>query len=178
MTCCRTKFLAYCFLFFAVTLFACKQKEPSVSKEEKQAVKKQMVEVNRILIKKDQQRIKGYLERRNLVMNQTKTGLWYKIETEGNGLPVETGKIVSIAYKINLLDGGECYNSESDGVKEFLVGKGGVESGLEEGILLLREGSKATFIMPPYLAHGLTGDGNCIPARAIILYEVEVLSVK
>jgi FKBP-type peptidyl-prolyl cis-trans isomerase FkpA len=58
------------------------------------------------------------------------------------------------------------------------VGRGGVESGLEEGILLLNEGGRAQFIMPPHLAHGLIGDDNQIPSRSIILYEIEVVEVK
>jgi len=53
-----------------------------------------------------------------------------------------------------------------------------VESGLEEGILLLRVGDKATFIMPPHLAHGLQGDGDRIPARSIIMYDVLLLKVE
>ena len=59
----------------------------------------------------------------------------------------------------------------------FKVGFGGVESGLEEGVLLLRTGDKARFIMPPHLAHGLIGDGDCIPMRAIIIYDVELVRV-
>ena len=63
--------------------------------------------------------------------------------------------------------------------KQFRIGQGGVESGLEEGVLLLlHEGDKATFIMPPHLAHGLPGDGNRIPARSIIVYEVELVKVE
>jgi FKBP-type peptidyl-prolyl cis-trans isomerase len=49
---------------------------------------------------------------------------------------------------------------------------------LEEGILLLKKGSKATFIMPPHLAHGLLGDDDRIPSRAILRYEIEVIDVK
>ena len=63
-------------------------------------------------------------------------------------------------------------------MKVFLVGQGGVESGLEEGVLLLKQGSKATFLMPPHLAHGLVGDDDRIPARAILKYKVEVVDVK
>jgi FKBP-type peptidyl-prolyl cis-trans isomerase len=52
-----------------------------------------------------------------------------------------------------------------------------VESGLEEGILLLQEGDKARFIMPPHLAHGLIGDRDKIPARATIIYDLELVSL-
>ena len=55
---------------------------------------------------------------------------------------------------------------------------GGVESGLEEGILLMKTGGKAKFILPPHLAYGLPGDGKKIPARAILVYDVELLSIQ
>ena len=42
---------------------------------------------------------------------------------------------------------------------------------------MLKKGSKARFILPPHLAHGLIGDENRIPARAIIIYDIEVLSI-
>jgi FKBP-type peptidyl-prolyl cis-trans isomerase FkpA len=164
-----------------ITLMAactCRQKEKPVTDEQYIATEKKMVEVNRILLKKDQQRIKGYIERQGLDMRETQTGLWYLIEEEGTGTKASEGKIARIAYRVSLLDGKECYNSDTRGIKEFIIGKGGVESGLEEGILMLREGSKAKFIMPPHLAHGLPGDGDCIPPRAIIQYNVEVLSIK
>ncbi|MCA1747293.1 MAG: hypothetical protein LC655_06320 [Bacteroidales bacterium] len=45
-------------------------------------------------------------------------------------------------------------------------------------MLLLREGSKARFIIPPYLAHGNFGDMDKVPGSAILLTEVEVLEVK
>jgi len=80
-------------------------------------------------------------------------------------------------YRISLLDGTLCYSSDSLGVKEFAIGHGGVESGLEEGILLLKVGDKARFIMPPFKAHGLLGDMKKIPARSIIVYEIELLKL-
>jgi FKBP-type peptidyl-prolyl cis-trans isomerase FkpA len=153
------------------------KKEP-ITEEQFLATRKKMIEVNKILLKKDEQRIRGYIERQGLTMKETETGLWYQIEDKGTGIVAERGKIARIAYKVDLLDGTTCYSSEKDGIKEFLIGKGGVESGLEEGILLMHVGGKALFILPPHLAYGLPGDGNCIPARAIIQYHVELLSLK
>jgi FKBP-type peptidyl-prolyl cis-trans isomerase FkpA len=104
--------------------------------------------------------------------------LWYDIYLEGNGQPVVEGSIVSLKYTIMLLDGTLCYNSDSLGLKTFKVGQGGVESGLEEGILLLKKGDKARFIMPPYMAWGVPGDGDKIPPLSIIAYIVELVDVK
>lgn len=76
-----------------------------------------------------------------------------------------------------MLTGDLVYSSEIAGEREFRIGRGGVELGLEEGILLMREGDKARFIMPSHLAHGVPGDGVKIPARAAIVYDLELLKV-
>jgi FKBP-type peptidyl-prolyl cis-trans isomerase len=136
------------------------------------------IEINRQLVGEEQKVIAKYNEDQSLDMHTTETGLWYVILEEGAGDDIIKGKVVSLDYKVSLLDGTLCYSSENDGQKVFLVGQGGVESGLEEGILLLKKGSKATFIMPPHLAHGLIGDDDRIPSRAILRYEVEVIDVK
>ena len=67
--------------------------------------------------------------------------------------------------------------SNSRGTKSFKIGQGGVEKGLEIGILKMREGDKAKFIMPPNLAWGLIGDEKKIPARSIIIYDVELIKL-
>ncbi len=162
-----------------MTLFSgCHHNSTSVSDEEIQDVQKHMESVNRILIKKDRQRILGYIERQKLDMHESGTGLWYMIIQKGTGQPAKRGQIATIKYQISLLDGTLCYSSDKDGPKEFLIGQGGVESGLEEGILMLNEGGKAKFIMPVHLAYGLLGDSNKIPARAIIVYDAELISLR
>lgn len=135
------------------------------------------ININRSLVSREQDKIKAYLDSLNLDMKTTGTGLWYVIDEPGEGPLIKSGQTVKIDYQIKLLDGTVCYTSEERGPREFLVGRGGVESGLEEGILLMKEGSRARFIMPPHLAHGLIGDDEEIPARAIILYDVLVTEV-
>jgi len=156
----------------------CCRQEKKVSEEEYRKTREAMVGVNRMLVKKDMERIKAYISRHNWDMQQTTSGLWYMIVEQGHGKTISTGETVTLNYRLELLDGTLCYASDSLGPKQFRIGQGGVESGLEEGLLLLKEGSKARFIMPPHLAHGLTGDGNCIPARAVIMYEVEVIRLE
>jgi len=173
----KNKKYYFLLVLFALCLISCRNQNTVDRQKEHNTTKDELIEVNRILVIKDQQRIKGYLERNNIKMQQTKTGLWYLIVEQGEGPKAESGKRATINYRIGLLDGTECYNSKEDGPKSFVIGRGGVESGLEEGILLMNEGGKANFILPPYLAHGLPGDGNRIPARAIIIYDVELVSI-
>jgi FKBP-type peptidyl-prolyl cis-trans isomerase FkpA len=168
--------LTYCALLAFLLLFtSCHKKQPQQTKH--LTTGNELIEVNRILVKKDQQRIKNYSERMGWKMTETETGFWYGILSEGSGDNIVNGKLVTIDYTLSLLDGQLCYSSKELGPKEFVVGKGNVESGLEQAILLLKKGTKARIIIPPYLGYGLTGDSKKIPARAILVYEIEVLSV-
>ena len=137
-----------------------------------------LMNVNKKLVNRDMDEIKRYVDSLGINAKITQTGLWYSISKRGEGPNVQKSQIITLKYKVLLLDGTVCYNSDSDGLKVFEVGHGGVESGLEEGVLMLNKGSKAVFILPPYLAHGLLGDDNKIPARSSIVYDVEVLSIE
>jgi FKBP-type peptidyl-prolyl cis-trans isomerase FkpA len=166
-------------IFSLLVSFSCSSNKNNNKQEHfnPEKYKEPLQKANKYLVKEYAERIKKYVDRHGWNMKQTETGLWYEIYYHGKGKQVKTGDFVKINYDVYLLDGTLCYSSDSLGPKEFTVGHGGVESGLEEGILMLREGDKARFIMPPYLAHGLLGDDNKIPPLSIILYYVEVLKV-
>jgi FKBP-type peptidyl-prolyl cis-trans isomerase len=155
----------------------CNNQPKEKSKEEINKQNETLLNVNKYLVSKDAALIRAYSERRGWKMTTSQSGLWYMITTEGKGDAPQTGKMAEINYSLSLLDGTPCYSSDSLGTKKFRIGKGGIESGLEEGILLMHEGGKAVFILPPHLAHGLMGDDNKIPPRAILLYEVELLKI-
>lgn len=129
---------------------------------------------NRYLVKQEQNRIDDYIRRHQLNVVETGSGLRYAILKNGQGEKVETGKIVQLAYEVKLLTGDRIYSSEEDGLLSFIVGKGGVPSGLEEGIKYLHEGDEAVFIIPSHLAYGLLGDDSRIPPRAALVYQIEV----
>jgi FKBP-type peptidyl-prolyl cis-trans isomerase len=142
-----------------------------------QKVEKTLEGVNRYLVQKDNDAIRAYIKRHGWNMKQTGTGLWYEIYEHGTGDSIKSGNLVTVNYKVYLMDGTLCYSSDSTGSKTFKVGHGGVESGLEQGILLLCTHDKARFIMQPYMAHGLLGDLKKIPPRSTIIYDIEVLQV-
>lgn len=173
----RGIFLWVSVLLFMVASTSCHSGADSKQDNRKPVSEGTLVRINKYLVGKDADVIRAYLKRRNWAMEVTETGLWYQIYQHGTGDQAQTGKIASINYKVSLLDGTLCYSSDSLGVKKFRIGKGGVEKGLEEGILMMRVGDKARFIMPPHLADGLIGDQDRIPPRSIILYEVELLQI-
>jgi FKBP-type peptidyl-prolyl cis-trans isomerase len=110
-------------------------------------------------------------------MEENKSGLYYLVWGDPNGPKVQTGDIVVINYKVSMLDGTELINTEKEKPLEFLVGKGGVEAGLEMAVLLMQQGQKGKFILPPHLGHGLLGDNDRIPPMAVLVFDVELLLV-
>jgi FKBP-type peptidyl-prolyl cis-trans isomerase len=160
-----------------IIFFSCNSEEKSKAKKNIPNKKESLEEINRLLVDKDTELIKSYIERRGWEMNMTKSGLWYMIYEDGTGNLIQKGDYITYNYKVWLLDGTLIYTSDELGEKSFVVGKGGVESGLEEGVLLLKEKSKARLILPPHLAHGLIGDENKIPARSILVYDIEILNI-
>jgi FKBP-type peptidyl-prolyl cis-trans isomerase len=65
-----------------------------------------------------------------------------------------------------------------DNPKRITVGKGGVESGVEQGLKKLSEGAEAIFLIPPHLGHGNFGDRVRIPGNSVLIYRIQVLKVE
>ncbi len=137
-----------------------------------------LLNINRYLVIRQQEIIASFVKRMGWEMQKTKTGLWYMIYEKGEGPKAGKEKIITLDYSISLLDGSICDESDLNKPKSFRIGHGGVEPGLEEGAIMLREGDKARFIMVPHLAHGNFGDRQKIPAGEILIYDVKVRNIK
>lgn len=132
--------------------------------------------INQTLSTDDRVAIEQYIEQSGLQgVRQSPTGLFYLIEGDTSGQRAALNSVVEYRYSITLLDSTECYAPAEP--KQIMVGKGGVESGVEEALQLMHVGQRAMLIIPPHLAHGLAGDGQQIPPRAIIVYRIELMSV-
>lgn len=107
---------------------------------------------------------------------KTKSGLYYKITKTTDAKKAEKGKNVKVHYTGKLL-GGSVFDSSFKRNKplEFPVGVGHVIKGWDEGILLLKEGEEATFVIPSQLAYGQQGAGGVIPPNAALIFEVKLV---
>lgn len=141
-------------------------------------VTEKLVEANRAAIATENDQINKLIDSSGWNVVETGTGLRYEIIEKGNGPKAKVGEIAQIEYEIELITGEVLYSSKQLGPKEFRIGRGGVESGLEEGILLLKAGDKARLIIPSYLAHGLSGDQDKIPPKATLIYTLTLIKLK
>ncbi len=172
------KYLLHIFLLLAIGFVSCNSQSNNQADKPPKATKEDLINANKKLVKSEDQRINDFINRYNWEMTETKTGLRYLIYENGDGHLVKKDNIVMYNYTVKLLTGELCYSSKELGPKQFRVGKGGVESGLEEAILFLKKGDRAKIIIPSHLAFGLVGDGNKIPAKATLVYDLELIELK
>jgi FKBP-type peptidyl-prolyl cis-trans isomerase len=161
-------------LLFSV--FSCEEKPQHqpvpISKSE---MKNSMETANRYLLNEEEEDIANYIKRHGLEMTSTGTGLRYQILKQGSEKRIEKGEKVTLEYELGASVGDLFYSSEKDGVKSFVVGEGGVESGLDEAMTYLHWGDQAKLIIPFHLAYGLHGDDNRIPEYATLVYTIKVI---
>jgi len=113
-------------------------------------------------------------------MQSTPSGLHYRITTAiEEGKKPQKGDIVSVHYAGKLVNGTEFDSSfKRNEPIEIPIGMGRVIAGWDEGIMLLKEGESATFLIPSELAYGSRGAAGVIPPNAWLIFDVQLVEVK
>jgi FKBP-type peptidyl-prolyl cis-trans isomerase len=166
------------FVYIPIVLMSCTGYQNNNNNNVKKDANETLIKANQKLVKTESGQIEDFISRYGWKMNQTGTGLRYMVYKNGSGVKAGKGMIAKINYTVSLLTGELCYSSDTGGPKEFIIGKGMVENGIDEGILFLKTGDRVKFILPSHLAFGLAGDGDKIPAKAVLVYDIELLELK
>jgi FKBP-type peptidyl-prolyl cis-trans isomerase FkpA len=144
------------------------------------------------LLVEEAKTIEAYVADKGLNASKTENGLYYVIEKEGTGPETTPGTTMHVNYAGYLLDGTMFDTSWPEIAKAnnifnegrpyeplpVNVGMGQVIPGWDEGLMLLKKGSKAKFIIPSPLAYGEGGAGALIPGNSILVFDVEVMDVQ
>jgi FKBP-type peptidyl-prolyl cis-trans isomerase len=129
-----------------------------------------------IFIKKSKLKEQQAIDNLSKDFNVTDSGLRYKILNKSNGDSPTKGDKVKVHYKGMLIDETVFDSSyKRNQPIEFNVGIGQVIPGWDEGIMLLKKGEKAKFVIPSNLGYGEAGAGGVIPPNATLIFEVELL---
>ena len=108
----------------------------------------------------------------------TASGLKYHIIEEGEGETVKAGQSVDVNYYGSLTNGTQFDNSFTRGQTfTFTVGAGMVIKGWDEGLTLMKKGSKGFLFVPAELGYG-TKDSPQIPANSELIFYVELENIK
>lgn len=110
----------------------------------------------------------------------TSSGLKYIIVSKGDKKASQAvaGSIVKVHYTGYFEDGKIFDSSVKRGEPiKFTLGKGQVIKGWDEGIALMKVGDKMRLIIPYTLAYGENGRPPVIPAKATLIFDVELIEV-
>ena len=109
-------------------------------------------------------------------VQQTASGLQYKIIEPGNDVKPAAEDTVTVRYRGTLLDGTVFDETPADSDPiEFTLNR--VIPGWQEGLQLIGEGGKAQLFIPAELAYGERGAGDSIQPNATLIFDVELISV-
>ncbi len=104
-----------------------------------------------------------------------KPGIKLLTETEGSGLEAKKGNIVNVLLNGWLNKGQEIQSNLS---YQVILGARNVIPGIEYSIEGMKVGGKRKVKLSPHLGYGEKGVPGKIPANAVLVYEIEVLSIE
>jgi len=127
-------------------------------------------------VKKDgEEFIAGFLDCNEEAI-KTDSGLVYYSMKEGDGASPTKADEVEVHYHGTLTDG-TVFDSSVDRGATIKFKLGQVIQGWQEGLAMMKEGGKATLIIPSDLAYGDAGSGGAVPPGATLKFEVELFKV-
>ena len=109
----------------------------------------------------------------------TPSGLKYEELKVGDGATPQQGQTVVVHYTGWLTNGTKFDSSVDRGQPfKFVLGRGMVIKGWDEGLSTMKIGGKRKLTIPPELGYGARGAGGVIPPNATLVFDVELLGVQ
>ena len=111
---------------------------------------------------------------------QTKSGLVYIIENEGQVEKGQQGSKMTVHYTGKFRASGEKFDSSHDRGEPmtFAYLQQRMIPGFEEGLKLLGKGGKATLYIPYFLAYGEAGRGSMMPPYSDLIFEIDMIELE
>jgi FKBP-type peptidyl-prolyl cis-trans isomerase FkpA len=166
-------------LTFMLLLSGCKGDKPKEQHQNQEInpenLKKQFIKANQQLVQKESDEMDYYAKSHQMPFITTTSGIrYYVYESSTKGDSIKSGMLITMDFRVSLLNGTEVYSSKESGKKTFKVGSENIESGIQRGLQYIKHGDKALFLIPSHLAHGLFGDSKKIPPQMPIVYDVQI----
>jgi len=164
-----------------------KEQQAAFQKQLNEQMAKQKAEAAKQAAK-DEKLLKAYFTKKGITPQKTASGLYYTIKEEGAGDKAMNNDSVTMNYTGTLLDGTKFDSNEDTAFHhaepyQFVLGRGMVIRGWDEGVALLKQGTKATFYIPSGMAYGAQArpgsraNPKGIPANSILVFDVQLMKV-
>jgi FKBP-type peptidyl-prolyl cis-trans isomerase FklB len=107
----------------------------------------------------------------------TASGLQYEIVTKAEGAQPKATDVVSVHYEGRLTDG-KVFDSSIQRGSPIDLPVSGVIPGWVEALQLMHVGEKVKLYIPSELAYGAQSPSPAIPANSVLVFDLELLSIK
>ena len=158
-------------LSLVLLLASCGDRTPVIDLETDNSTrfKENMINANRVVIQSESTQIEGYTQRRGMTTKELPCGALYHEYQHGNGSIINPDDTVVVTYRLEALDGTPFYTRQTD---TLVVGRRQVTVALDDLLQQLTYGSQAWLIAPSNAAYGVAGDGDRVPTRTVIIYNI------
>ena len=166
--------LILCLTTFAALLSACGD-TPVIELPTDQSgkVKEHMINANRVVIQSESTQIEQYIQRRKWHTSPLPCGAQCMVYTTGQGAIINPDDTVVVQYRLESLDGSPFYTHQCD---TLVVGRRHATVALDDLLQQMRYGGQAWLIAPSNSAYGVVGDGDRVPSRTVIVYNVALVA--
>jgi FKBP-type peptidyl-prolyl cis-trans isomerase FkpA len=138
---------------------------------------------------KEMRLIRQYLESKNINAEPKASGLYFISTQEGSGAKAKLDNWVVISYTARLIND-RIFDTTDEGIARsnnifstsLLYGTRRLNvatlaiKGVQEGLVMMREGGRATLIIPSHLGFGSSGTA-AIPGYSTLVYDIELIRV-
>ncbi|MFM2206623.1 MAG: hypothetical protein RL213_598 [Bacteroidota bacterium] len=124
-----------------------------------------------------------FISRNKITAEPDSNGLYKVMTVQGKGIPVDTGKTVTVQYRSRLMDGSVVSATEKGKPMQFVLGREQVLKGWEIAFRGVRVGDRFSLIIPSKLAYGEAGLKDpasakfIIPPYASLIFDIAVEDV-
>jgi FKBP-type peptidyl-prolyl cis-trans isomerase len=125
---------------------------------------------------KDKQMIFAAVQNKQLDTTGSKDGVYYYMLREGTGEHFSANDTVTVNYKGSLLKDGSVFDQTKDKPAVFPLKR--LIRGWQLAVPMCRVGGKIRIIIPSGLAYTIRSRSKDIPPNSVLVFDIEVLSVK
>lgn len=135
------------------------------------------INANRIIAQSEETQINAYVARRG--WETQRIGGGSRVRMENGTLKAEHtsltyGDTVELHYDVETIGGETIYRDQCDTV---VVGRAKPCRGVDEALLYMEAGNRATVIVPSEQGFGVIGDGERITSRMILVYKITINNI-
>lgn len=157
-----------------LTIVSCTRQAPQLPANKTQGVDSMalfMQKANELLVESEDSIVALYVRSKGLDMTLSASGLWYKKVTNKGGKKPAELESCKIWYRVSLLNDSVALEQ----TETIVIGKKQIIDGIEEALMLMSRGDEAQLVIPWYLAYGMKGSGDEVPAYSSIKVELKRL---